>query len=306
MKNHLSQITAALALAGLAALPVAALANGTVQNLSGTISVQKPDGSVKLLSKGAEFTKGDTIETQNGSYAQVKMADGAVMTMKPGTRVKLDDYVFNKDEPAQDKSAVSLLRGGLRMVTGLIGKRGNQDALQLGTATATIGIRGTTFNVDDCVTTSCERRSATRVGSIPGGIDVAANGDISVTFEQTPTDAAGFSRWAALERVVSGVAPDPFLVAQAASKCPPGQNEQDCLAPAVFVGVSDGEIIVTNAGGVERFRAGQFGSIANMSIAPSRLPGDPGLVVFQLPSAFVQSVTGSGASASRNASCIVN
>ena len=54
MKNHLSQITAALALAGLAALPVAALANGTVQNLSGTISVQKPDGLVKLLSNAIE------------------------------------------------------------------------------------------------------------------------------------------------------------------------------------------------------------------------------------------------------------
>ena len=37
-----------------------------------------------------------------------------------------------------------LIKGGLRTVTGLIGKRGDQDSYKIGTSTATIGIRGST------------------------------------------------------------------------------------------------------------------------------------------------------------------
>jgi hypothetical protein len=40
---------------------------------------------------------------------------------------------------------MSLLKGGLRAVTGLVGKRGNLDAYRVTTTTATIGIRGTDF-----------------------------------------------------------------------------------------------------------------------------------------------------------------
>ena len=40
--------------------------------------------------------------------------------------------------------------GGLRAVTGLVGKRGDSDAYKLTMPTATIGIRGTTFGADDC------------------------------------------------------------------------------------------------------------------------------------------------------------
>ena len=301
--NTQIKLIAALVFAGINGL---AMANGNVQNLSGTISVQKPDGSVRVLAKNSEITKGDTIETQKDSYAQVKFSDGATMTMKPGTRIKIDNYAFNQAEPMKDNSTLSLLRGGLRMVTGLIGKRGDQDALKLGTATATIGIRGTTFNVDDCVTTSCERRSATRVGSIEGGIDVAAVGDLDLGLSPVPTDAAGFERWADLERVAAGIARDPFaVVAQAATKCPTG-NANDCLEPAVFVGVSDGEVILRNSAGETRLRAGQFGAAANFTIKPDQLPGDPGMNVFTLPQNFFQSIGPGGATNGRNATCIVN
>jgi hypothetical protein len=52
------------------------------------------------------------------------------------------------------------LKGGLRTVSGLIGKRGNRDAYQMNTATATIGIRGTVFDVDDCATSQCVKGKA--------------------------------------------------------------------------------------------------------------------------------------------------
>jgi hypothetical protein len=48
-----------------------------------------------------------------------------------------------------------LLKGGLRTVTGLIGRRGNQNAYRIGTSTATIGIRGSSGDTLDC-TLGCD------------------------------------------------------------------------------------------------------------------------------------------------------
>ena len=55
----------------------------------------------------------------------------------------------------------SLVKGGLRTVSGLIGKRGNRDAYKMNTATATIGIRGTVFDVDDCFSSTCRKGQQT-------------------------------------------------------------------------------------------------------------------------------------------------
>ena len=71
------------------------------------------------------------------------------MTMKPTSSVKVEKFAYQKDKPADDSFAVTLLQGGLRLVTGIVGSR-NRAKFEVKTNTATIGIRGTTFNVDDC------------------------------------------------------------------------------------------------------------------------------------------------------------
>jgi hypothetical protein len=60
------------------------------------------------------------------------------------------------------------------------------------------------------------------------------------------------------------------------------------VAPAVYVGVTEGEIILTNEGGSTSFRAGEFGIAANFRSRPSVLPGDPGLPPVVPPSSFLQ------------------
>src|SRR5207248_2244144 len=79
------------------------------------------------------------------SFAQVKFTDGGQITLRPNSQVKIETYAFNDQKPQEDNFAYALLKGGLRAVTGLIGKRGNRDAYKLNTATATVGIRGTDF-----------------------------------------------------------------------------------------------------------------------------------------------------------------
>ena len=43
------------------------------------------------------------------------------------TRIKIEAFSFETERPAEDNSFMRLLKGGVRSVTGLIGKRGNQD-----------------------------------------------------------------------------------------------------------------------------------------------------------------------------------
>ncbi len=133
-----------------------AFADGVVSGLSGTISVKRGEDRT-ILTRGSAVKEGDIITTEKGSYAQIKFSDGAIMTLKPGTQVAIKEHRFSEEEPEKDSSTFSLLKGGLRTVSGLIGKRGNKDAYKMNTATATIGIRGTVFDVDDCVSSACKK-----------------------------------------------------------------------------------------------------------------------------------------------------
>lgn len=122
----------------------------TVANLSGTLSVRKPDGTIKILSQKSEVDAGDVLTTEKDSYARIKFSDGGEVTISPSSRLKVDNYGFDAEAPEKDNFVFSLVKGGLRSLTGLIGKRGNRDAYKLNTTVATIGIRGTHFRLLLC------------------------------------------------------------------------------------------------------------------------------------------------------------
>jgi len=161
MVTH-QRIFAALAGILLAAAGGAALADGSGQvvHLSGTLSAQRPDGTIRILGRGSEINVGDTLTTQADSYGQLGFSDGSTMTMRPNTRMKLEAYQFNKEQPDADNAFFRLLKGGLRTATGLIGKRGNMNAYKIGTQVATIGVRGSTGDTLDC-TQGCDGVTST-------------------------------------------------------------------------------------------------------------------------------------------------
>ena len=134
----------------LAGSSLAVAATGSVTHLSGVLSVKKADGAVRILSQKSEIENGDVLTTERGSYAQMRFSDGTQMTMKPNASIKIEDVKFAEDRLQEDSFVFGLLKGGLRTVTGLIGRR-NRDKVAVNTATSTIGIRGTTFIVDDCL-----------------------------------------------------------------------------------------------------------------------------------------------------------
>ena len=143
------KVVASFTLALVAASAFAAGA-GVITHLSGTMSVQRPDGSVRILSQKSEVQPGDVLTTQRDSYAQINFTDGSAATMRPNTTMKLEAYSFTQEKPQGDAMFMRLIKGGLRTVTGLIGKRGDQDSYKIGTSTATIGIRGSTGEHHHC------------------------------------------------------------------------------------------------------------------------------------------------------------
>jgi hypothetical protein len=111
----------------------------------GDVSAVASDGQRRLLAKGSELRVGDTVSIQQGR-AQLRFADGAYMSLQPGTEFKIEEFRFDGKQDGSETIVMNLVRGGLRTITGLIG-HANRQNYKLRTDAATIGIRGTEFSV---------------------------------------------------------------------------------------------------------------------------------------------------------------
>ena len=187
-------------------LPVAAWAEGavgSVTHMSGVLFAAHADGTKKMLSVKSEVMEGDTLRTEVNTYARIKFTDGGEVVLRPETMFKVDAYSYKPVSEAkqEDNILFSLLKGGLRSVTGMIGKR-NPDRFQMKTATATIGIRGTHFGALLCNNDCANIQTIT--GQTPGdglhtdtaqGTTIVSNaaGSIEVpagAFSYTPSPTA--------------------------------------------------------------------------------------------------------------------
>ena len=117
---------------------------GVVVQVSGAMTARSPAGAVKPLQARSEVDSGDTLITAAGAYALVRFIDDSELTLKPGSSVVIDQFSFDGDKPEGDRAAFTLIKGGLRSVTGILGKR-SKEKFAMKTPSATIGIRGTTF-----------------------------------------------------------------------------------------------------------------------------------------------------------------
>jgi hypothetical protein len=134
---------------------------GKVTHLSGPLFAKKADGTTRVLSINSAVEQGDTLVTEKKTYARIKFTDNSEINMRPGTQIKVSEYSFDQAKPKEDKIAMNLVKGGMRAVTGMIGKRGDQDSYKLLTETAVAGVRGTTYECKIC-DGNC--------GSIPNGL----------------------------------------------------------------------------------------------------------------------------------------
>jgi hypothetical protein len=119
---------------------------GIVKSVRGDVRLLGDDGSTRIANPGDAVSPIDRVVTGADSGASVVLRDGTKLVVGPSSRLDLKDFHF--DSTTQEGGMlVSLLRGSLRMVTGLIGKT-HPDAVRVETPTAVIGIRGTDFLVE--------------------------------------------------------------------------------------------------------------------------------------------------------------
>lgn len=130
---------------------------GVAQFTFGEVQVQRT-GNSAAVQKGDVIESGDVLNTGPQGRAQIKFTDGGIMSLAPDSQLVIQRYSDTKDG-SQDSFLVNFVRGGLRAVTGLIGKR-NRDNYKVQTSASTIGIRGSGFssayNPDGTVSVSGE------------------------------------------------------------------------------------------------------------------------------------------------------
>lgn len=154
---------------------------GRVVFAYGNVTAEGNNGIVRVLSKRDHVESGETIRTSRNSLVQIRMIDKAFIALRSNSEVKIEEYRLGASKE-QDTGIFSLLKGGFRAVTGIIGKR-LRSAYKMRTVTATIGIRGTDYTARLC-NQDCNQAfgNLTSASAIADGLYVGVNeGGIDLT-----------------------------------------------------------------------------------------------------------------------------
>jgi len=134
----------------VAAGPAAAADVGRVLLAAGDTVAVRDKQTIKLVF-GSTIQDKDLLRTGPASNLQVRFIDESLLSMRESSEIRIDEFRFTGKEDGTERAFFSLLKGGLRKVTGIIG-RTNHKNYRMGSIVATIGIRGT-----DYAATLCQR-----------------------------------------------------------------------------------------------------------------------------------------------------
>lgn len=230
-------------------------ASAKLVSAQGDISAIDAPGVKRKLVDGASVYAGETVETGPGAKGVLVFRDDSRLSLGAGTRFKVDSFVFDEKNPAEGRFLVSVLRGSMRALTGVIGKTNTRN-VGFSTATATIGIRGTGLDLDcgpEEVTESCSFFTwlgiieVTRVGQTTGQILQAGEGLYVSRTETRPLTAPTLDGLPRPDSV-------PVDLLQLFSTGSAFADDQ-----GLFVYVRDGHIEIVSAGGSLHLGRGETG-----------------------------------------------
>lgn len=122
-------------------------ASAKLVGAQGSVSALDATGQRRPLVDGGSVYPGETVETAQGARGVLAFRDDSRLTLGASTRFRVDNFVYDDKNPGDGRFLVSLLRGSVRALTGLIGKSNSRN-VGFSTATATVGIRGTGLDMD--------------------------------------------------------------------------------------------------------------------------------------------------------------
>ncbi|MBC7610300.1 MAG: FecR domain-containing protein [Polaromonas sp.] len=122
----------------------AAANSATIFALQGRVEVER--GSLRLPAvKGVALKQGDVVRTFENGELVIVFDDGSVASMRNNSELKLDAYRL-RGNPEERNKVINLAVGTLRYVSAVFSRGAKMDT-SLRTTTATIGIRGTDFEL---------------------------------------------------------------------------------------------------------------------------------------------------------------
>lgn len=189
---------------------------GEITLLTGRATAASPEGTIRNLGKGDPVYSREFVSTSNNSFVNIKFADGGAVLIKPNSRFHIEQFAYSgvekrtetapkpaaKTESAPRRAAASsaffrLLKGGFRAVSGAIGKK-DRNEYRVSTPVATIGIRGTDYEVilcdDNCandpvimerVGVTTDPQDGLVASVLDGGIGVTTKGAATVSSLRT-------------------------------------------------------------------------------------------------------------------------
>jgi hypothetical protein len=170
---------------------------GSIKTVTGLVNVQGTDSKIRFAAAAGKLYVGDVVNTQKNSTAVLEFIDTTQIALRPASRFEVENFEYQLETPIADKAEFRLVKGGLRTLTGVVGKRGNADAFAMKSATATIGIRGTDFTARVCRGNECARPVGSEVerATVTNASMADVAGRVSqVSGHLTATAAQGKSR----------------------------------------------------------------------------------------------------------------
>ncbi len=271
MRKHILVLAA---LAGFVSLDALAESAGKVLALTGEVTLLRSGLAIKIA-QGQALETGDRLKVGDSGNIQVRFTDNSIVMLRPGTEFNIDDYYFQKGE--KGRSSFNLVRGGLRTITGVIGKT-NRDGYSVKTPTSTIGIRGTHYVLQIC-NNDCFNRDGSQA---PNGVyGAVTDGRIAVTNQSGTTE---FGQQEYFRVADTNTAPQPLMA-------PPSFLAATSVLPLTDTGSGSAPTtLVTSTGGAESLQPASSSSGGGDS-APlvSNSPADTTLAspVLNLPTSTV-------------------
>lgn len=118
----------------------AATTAGTIELVEGEVKIMRGATGEIVPKVEDKVEEGDTIITGKTGELHIRMEDTGFIGVRPNTELKIEGY--RAEGGKDDKSALALLKGTFRSITGWIGKY-NRKNYSIKTPTASLGIRGT-------------------------------------------------------------------------------------------------------------------------------------------------------------------
>ncbi len=104
------------------------------------------DGSFLKVNTGFELEKHDNIKTGDKTKLQLIFKDNTIITIGKNSNFSIDEYIYDETNTTNVEARFTYAKGLFGTITGKIGKI-NPNKFKINAKSATLGIRGTQFDV---------------------------------------------------------------------------------------------------------------------------------------------------------------